>query len=181
MHEYQHQPLRLPNRKRRNRDIWLGLIIIFLVLQPVSYLMFDRSNPPVRSEPDWPLASPEVKRLAVEACFDCHSNETRWPWYSALFPVSWLVWVDVDGGRAAGNFSEWDTHPLETDEIAEVLTSGRMPPDSYTIMHPDAKLTDAQKQILIDGLDQIAGRESGEDEREDEHESEDREDGHEDE
>lgn len=149
--------LLLSDRRRRTRRLLIGLIAALVLAQPVAWLVFGHSNPPVRSEPDWSAAPPGVERLARDACYDCHSNETRWPWYTWVFPASWLVWTDVDGGRASGNFSEWDTSPMQADEVEAAITGGRMPPDSYTWLHPAARLSDAEKQALIEGLAQVIG------------------------
>jgi hypothetical protein len=88
---------------------WLfrvGVVLIgaLLLIQLVPYGR-DHDNPPVQSEPPWD--SPDTRALARQACFDCHSNETEWPAYANIAPVSWLVQRDVDEGRAVLNFSEW--------------------------------------------------------------------------
>jgi hypothetical protein len=90
----------------------------------------------------------------VRACFDCHSNETVWPWYSKVAPVSWLVVSDTVRGRRALNFSEWGTgrRRREVDEVARIVTRGEMPPSTYLITHPAGKLTADEKQQLADGL-----------------------------
>ncbi len=77
------------------------------------------------------------RRLAAAACFDCHSNETEWPWYTSVAPFSWLTQHDVEEGRAALNFSEWD-RPQETDEVTEAIREGSMPPWYYRLLHPAA-------------------------------------------
>ena len=82
---------------------------------------------------------------------DCHSNLTEWPWYTNVAPMSWLVQRDVDEGRRILNFTEWD-RPQRTDEIGEVVLGGEMPPFQYTLIHPGAKLSDAERQELVDGL-----------------------------
>src|SRR5215216_1353338 len=79
--------------------------VLFVVLQLVPYGR-RHDNPPTTREPAWD--DPTTRALAVRACFDCHSNETRWPWYSYVAPVSWLTQRDVDEGRRELNFSEWD-------------------------------------------------------------------------
>jgi Haem-binding domain len=123
----------------------LGLLV---VVQVVPYGR-DHTNPPVIAEPLWD--SSQTRELAVRACFDCHSNETVWPWYSNVAPLSWLVQRDVVEGREELNFSEWD-RPQEGDESAETVREGTMPPSSYLLTHPDARLTDAELATLTDGL-----------------------------
>lgn len=118
-------------------------------------------NPAVRAEPPWPSA--ESRALAVRACFDCHSNETKWPWYSHVAPVSWLAVHDVDEGRATLNFSEWDKPQKEADEAAEALLEGEMPMAIYLPLHPEARLTDAEKKTLADAFTTMFGAEGGDD------------------
>ncbi len=129
----------------------LALIVIggFIVIQLVPYGR-NHTNPPVVSEPAWD--NPRTRELAQRACFDCHSNETVWPWYSNIAPVSWLVYRDVEEGRGRLNFSEWGTRRQESGEIAEVVNGGYMPPSFYLPMHPDANLTAAERQELVQGI-----------------------------
>jgi cytochrome c551/c552 len=130
----------------------LVLIGLFLAIQLIPY-GHQHQNPPVQQEPAWPDA--QTRDLAVRACFDCHSNETVWPWYSNIAPVSWLVEYDVQEGRSRLNFSEWDRtgrERYEIGEISEVIHQGVMPPAIFLIMHPKARLSTAEKQTLINGL-----------------------------
>jgi mono/diheme cytochrome c family protein len=136
------------------RVITLGLIAVvggFLVIQLVPYGR-NHSNPPITSEPDWD--SPQTRELAQRACFDCHSNETVWPWYSNVAPISWLTQHDTDEGRETLNFSTWNNggKGREPDEAVEVVAEGEMPPVVYLITHPEARLTAAEKQALMEGL-----------------------------
>ena len=129
---------------------WIVIIGIvgFIGLQFIPYNR-NHTNPPVVSEPNWD--SQATKDIAVRACYDCHSNETVWPWYSNIAPVSWLIQRDVDSGRRHLNFSDW-ANSREKQEIVEVISGGYMPPSQYLLMHPEAKLTDAEKQAFIDGI-----------------------------
>ena len=111
------------------------------------------TNPPVVSTPTWP--DPQTEALVRGACFDCHSNETAWLWYTNIAPVSWLVANDVAEGRENLNFSEWQTHWRDTDELVEVVLEGEMPPGIYQIMHPSARLTAEQRQALAAGLQNL--------------------------
>ncbi len=135
----------------------LALVGGFLLIQLVPYGR-DHENPPVVAEPAWDSA--ETRDLAARACFDCHSNETVWPWYSSVAPLSWLVQNDVDEGREHLNFSEWNRRQ-EADEAAETVREGSMPPNYYTIIHPDARLTDAELTQLVNGLTATFGGEGG--------------------
>lgn len=130
--------------------IALGVIFgIPLALQVVPYGR-DHTNPPIQKEPAWD--SPETRALAKRACFDCHSNETVWPWYSHLAPVSWLVWNDVQEGREHLNFSEWDREQRDADEAPEEVEEGAMPLPIYLRTHPEARLSPEEKDALVRGL-----------------------------
>jgi mono/diheme cytochrome c family protein len=139
----------------------------FLLIQLVPY-GHAHDSPAVVSEPNWD--SPQTQELARRACYDCHSNETVWPWYSNVAPVSWLVQHDVDEGREYLNFSLWGQggEGEEAEELNEVLAEGQMPPSNYLITHPEARLTEAEKAALLDGFMHTtggsAGGESGEEE-----------------
>jgi hypothetical protein len=125
------------------------VLIGAVLLVVIQLLPFGRNhmNPPVRKEPPW--NAPETRELAVRACFDCHSNQTVWPWYSKVAPISWLVQSDVVRGRKELNFSEWDRPQREARESAGTVRKGSMPPWYY----PWAKLTAAEQEALIRGLD----------------------------
>ncbi|MCK6448368.1 MAG: heme-binding domain-containing protein [Planctomycetes bacterium] len=140
------------------KRIVLVLVLLFVVLQLVPYGR-DHTNPPVGGEPQW--SSPRVRELAKRACFDCHSNETAWPWYSNVAPFSWLVQRDVDEGRGHLNFSTFATSGGDADEAAELTSNGEMPPWFYLPLHPDAKLSDAEKRELADGFTATFGAAGG--------------------
>jgi hypothetical protein len=132
-------------------------IVVFLLIQLIPV---KRTNPPVLSEPNWD--SPETRALAQVACFDCHSNETKWPWFTKIAPGSWLVYRDVTSGRERLNFSEWGVgRPRELGELSEAINGGSMPPWYYTLMHPNAKLSASEKQALILGLQTSLAQSSG--------------------
>ncbi|MDF1596019.1 MAG: heme-binding domain-containing protein [Acidimicrobiia bacterium] len=145
----------------KNYKTWIkrGLLILvglLVVIQLVPYGR-DHTNPDSAIvEPAWD--SPETRELAVRACYDCHSNESEWPWYSNVAPVSWLVQHDVEGGRDKLNFSEWHLRQ-EGEEAAETVREGSMPPPSYLFTHPDARLTDAELDALAAGLAATLGDE----------------------
>jgi len=130
----------------------LGKIILILVgigvalfagIQLIPYGR-DHTNPPIIQEPDWDT---NTRTIARRACFDCHSNETIWPWYSNIAPFSWLIQRDVEEGRDNLNFSDWDGK--NADEIGEMVAEDEMPPAQYLLMHPEARLSEADKQALI--------------------------------
>jgi hypothetical protein len=125
-------------------------IVLLVLLQLIPYGK-NYTNPPIMSSPNWD--SPQTQQLAKKACFDCHSNETVWPWYSKIAPVSWLLYYDVNEGRSRMNFSEWKNgQPMESGELVEVIKEGEMPPAQYLLMHSSARLTTLEKEQLITGL-----------------------------
>lgn len=134
----------------RAKWLWAGCAAVLVAMQAVPY---DRNhaNPPVRAEPPWD--SGRTRALAVRACFDCHSNETVWPWYSNVAPVSWLIQRDVKKGRRELNFSEWDRPQKEARESAETIRRGKMPPWYY----PWGRLSVGEREELIRGLEATLG------------------------
>ncbi len=129
--------------------ILLGLFGLLVVIQVIPYGR-DRSNPAVEVEPAWD--SPQTRELAVAACFDCHSNETEWRWYTSIAPMSWLTQRDVDEGRRILNFSEWNRTYRATREVGEAIREGGMPPVYYGWVHPDARLSQEAIGQLASGL-----------------------------
>jgi hypothetical protein len=143
------------------RTFWIGgglvlaALVIFGLIQlaptGVSY-----TNPPVVSEPNWD--TPQTRALAQRACFDCHSNETNWPWYTHIAPVSWLTARDVNEGRAHLNFSTWGQatsgrgRRTNAREIVRSVQDGSMPPAIYLPLHPTAQLTAEEQQQLVAGF-----------------------------
>jgi hypothetical protein len=139
-----------------------GLLTVGVLLVAIQLVPYGRAtyNPPVVSEPAWDSA--ETRDLARRACFDCHSHETRWPWYARIAPVSWLVQHDVDEGRHELNFSDWAHPGEEAGEAAESVAEGEMPPRPYLMLHGEARLTAGERQALMAGLQRtIGGREGG--------------------
>jgi len=140
--------MKVPSRRFSVRA-GLVLVLAFVAIQFVPYGR-DHVNPPVGAEPPWD--SPETRSLAKQACFDCHSNETEWPAYSRVAPVSWLIQRDVAEGRAVLNFSEWQRPQAEATEAAEEVLEREMPPRIYQLMHAHARLSDADRDRLARGL-----------------------------
>ena len=140
--------------------IGLGFAALFVLIQAVP-LGREGGNPPVIQEPQWP--SEKIRQVAVRACFDCHSNQTQWPWYASVAPVSWFVNDHVSEGRASLNFSEWN-HPQEdADEAANMVTGWDMPPLYYRLAHPAARLTEEERQELgaaLNAISETAGNDS---------------------
>jgi uncharacterized protein YxeA len=125
----------------------LGIVVAFVAIQLVPV---DRSNPPVEAEVP---ASPEARAVLRRACYDCHSHETVWPWYSRVAPVSWLVARDVHEGREELNFSTWNRYVTKQQieklsESWEEVAEGEMPPSFYLPVHRDAVLSAEDRAIL---------------------------------
>jgi hypothetical protein len=122
-----------------------GVAIQFVPVKGIGH------NPPDRYKINAP---PEVEAILRRACFDCHTNETQWPWYSRIAPGSWLMVRDVGKGRARFNMSEWgdleeQDRALDKENSWEMIEKGEMPPWFYVIpLHPDAWLSDADKATL---------------------------------
>jgi hypothetical protein len=126
------------------------LIAIGVILIGIQFIPVDRSNPPITQEIDAPI---NVLSILKTSCYDCHSNETKWTWYSYVAPVSFLVAGDVEKGRKRVNFSEWDKYDekkkaKKMDGILEMVEEGEMPLSIYTIMHSDAKMDPDKIKIL---------------------------------
>ena len=119
----------------------------------------NHANPPIRQEPTWDR--PETRQLAQRACFDCHSNETKWPWYASVAPVSWFTQRHVDSGRRKLNLSEWDLPQKEAKDTVKVVQKGEMPLGSYTLAHPQARLQPAEQQLLMAGFKATLQGQSG--------------------
>lgn len=127
----------------------LCLAVAGVLIQVVPFGR-NHSNPAVTGEPVWD--SPRTRELARRACYNCHSNETAWPWYTNVAPVSWLVQRDVNGGRSHLNFSEWDTSQIQADDVVEEAQTGGMPPWFYLPMHPEARLSQEERRALVLGF-----------------------------
>ncbi len=140
--------------KKAFLNVLLGGAALLLLIQLIPFGR-DHTNPPVVQEPRWD--SPQTRQMAKEHCFQCHSNETTWPWYSNIAPASWLIYNDVAEGRHKFNFSDWGNRPGELDEIVEQIDRGSMPPIQYWIFHPSSRLTTDQKAAFIKGLQATGG------------------------
>ncbi len=142
--------------------IIIGVALLLLAMQFVSTR---EDVEPANSNQDFiSVLNPpiEVAEIMKSACYDCHSNETTYPWYSNVAPVSWWVNHHVEEGREHLNFSIWSTYPQKKaihklEEFYEEVEEGEMPLSSYTWMHAEAKLTDAQKETLLNWVISIPG------------------------
>ena len=127
------------------------LVVLFGLIQLVPYGR--TKNPPVTKAAVWPDA--KAQTLAEKACYDCHSDLTKRWWATKIAPASWLAQSDVNGGRNALNFSEWDKPQAALDEVTEAVQGGSMPPIQYKLLHSNARLTDTERQQLATGLQQL--------------------------
>jgi mono/diheme cytochrome c family protein len=139
-----------PGRSWKKLLLWaIGIgVVVFVLIQLVPYGRSSHSNPPATDPFQW--TDPQAEAIAKESCYDCHSNETEWWWATNIAPFSWLVQRDVDAGRSRLNFSDWTGQP-SGEEIQAIVNEGEMPPLQYTLIHSGAKLTDAEKQALVQG------------------------------
>ncbi len=134
----------------------IALILVVAVVAVQFIGKPERTNPPedVSMTLVNRLTVPDtVRALLDRACMDCHSNRTRWPWYSAVAPISWAVAHDVEEGREHLNFSAWGTYSQKRqasrlEMISTVIDKGEMPLKSYLLFHPDAELTEVEKDLL---------------------------------
>jgi hypothetical protein len=136
--------------RKFQKDAKIAGLILLAVLIVSQVFRIEKSNPPVHA--DVSVKAP-VDSLLRKACYDCHSNETVWPWYSNVAPVSWLLASDVGEGRRELNFSEWENYGLERQlhqlkEIAEEMQDGDMPPWYYSIMHAESRLKQEQRDQI---------------------------------
>jgi mono/diheme cytochrome c family protein len=132
------------------RYLKYALWLVLVVLAVAQVFRIDRTNPPIQQDV---AAPPEVARILHRACYDCHSNETVWPGYSHVAPVSWLVARDVREGRRDLNFSAWNTYDAKKKakklkETADEVAEGEMPPWYYVLTHRDATLSPADTERL---------------------------------
>ena len=126
------------------------LIVLVVILIGIQFIPVERTNPPV----SWDINPPaNISEILRTSCYDCHSNETIWPWYSKIAPVSFFVAGDVNEGRKHLNFSEWDKYEADKrekilEEIVEEIEKEAMPLTSYTFTHPNAKLDDHSIKLI---------------------------------
>jgi hypothetical protein len=128
---------------------WAGVGVL-AVLVAIQFVPVDRSNPAVEADLSAPAA---VEQLLRAACYDCHSFETRWPWYGYIAPVSWLIARDVENGRSELLFSEWGLMSSRErnhlrEEIWEEVEEGEMPLLAYRALHARARLSAADLELL---------------------------------
>ena len=139
----------------RRMSLAVGLPVAFVIaLQLVPYGR-DHAIPPAGQPAPWNASS--TQDLARRACYDCHSNQTRWPWYASIAPLSWRIQHNVEEGREKLNLTAFEPANEKMSEAAgeasEEVAKGSMPPWDYLVMHPEAWLSDADRRALASGLE----------------------------
>ncbi len=142
------------------KKIILGIGIVFVLMQ---FVRIDKSVPDYNQSDDIMVAanpSVEVVTILKTSCYDCHSFESKYPWYSNIAPVSFFLKNHIDEGREELNFSIWSSYSVKKkihklEEMKEMVSEGEMPLDSYLIMHQEAALSDESKEKLIDWVDEL--------------------------
>ena len=142
------------------RKILLGLVIILVLMQ---FYRIDKTNPPSVADNDFitlEQAPPAIATMLKNACYDCHSHESKYPWYTNVMPFSWWIKGHIDNGRKHLNFSKWaeystdkKTHKLE--ECSEMVRETKMPLTSYLIPHPEARITKEERETLAKWFEEI--------------------------
>lgn len=142
------------------KKIFIALLIVLIVIQ---FFQIDKTNPPINESKDFLKinnTSPEVASVIKASCYDCHSNETKYPWYSNIQPAAWFLKSHIDEGREELNFSTYadysskkKDHKLE--EVIELIEKNEMPLASYTIIHKEASLSEENKIKLIEYFKKI--------------------------
>lgn len=138
----------------KKKYVLIGLLLLLVVSQ---FIKIDKNNPPVDPSLDYLQmvnADPETKSLIKNACYDCHSHETEYPWYTDVAPVSWWIKSHINGGREKLNFSEWGKYNnkkqmFKQEECGDIVEKKWMPLTSYAWLHSKAKLTEDQREALV--------------------------------
>jgi hypothetical protein len=150
------------------KRIGLALLAILIVIQ---FFGISKENPPVIAEQEFMnITAPpaDVAEMLKTACYDCHSHNTEYPWYSNIAPVSWWLANHIEHGREELNFSEWGTYDRDkaahkAEESAEEVEEKHMPITPYLITHSGARLSDEQRKRLASWFMALAdGRDASE-------------------
>jgi len=149
-------------RSDMKRILKWGIVTLGVIFTALQLAQPSRTNPPVKIDfLKATAAPPDVAAMFRAACYDCHSDETRWPWYSYIAPVSWQVADDVNHGRRHVNLSEWPTDKPDLarkkiEDMSDEIDDGDMPMKKYTLIHKDARLTPEQRDRLTQWLNDQA-------------------------
>ena len=142
-------------------------VVIVMAFVAIQLIPIQQTNPPIEEDI---VVSPEVKAILKRACYDCHSHETVWPWYSHVAPASWLLAWDVAEGREELNFSTWNQYSQKKrdkiiKEILEEIEEGEMPPWFYLPLHPEGRLSESDRAVLKEWAKPIPGISAESDEK----------------
>jgi len=137
------------------RNIFLVLLVVFVIMQ---FFRIDKNNPPTDVAQDFiTLEKPPqaIATMVKNTCYDCHSNQTKYPWYTDIAPFSWWIKGHIDEGREHLNYSEWGTYKAKKkshkfEEMAELVEGTEMPLITYVIMHSEAKMSDEERKAMVD-------------------------------
>ncbi|MFQ5446965.1 MAG: heme-binding domain-containing protein [Saprospiraceae bacterium] len=143
--------------KKRKKNILLALPLLLVIIQ---FFQIDKTTPPHEAVKDFiALENPplEIATLLHDACYDCHSNLTEYPWYTNVQPVAWWINNHINEGRQHLNFSNWGSYNAKkkahkAEELVEMVSEKEMPLKSFTWMHPEARLTNLQRKKMVDWL-----------------------------
>ncbi len=137
------------------KRILMFLLLVLVVIQFIRPAQNVAAQPPMNNIATLYPVNAEVRTILDKACNDCHSNNTNYPWYSKIQPVSWWLDDHIKEGKKEINFDEFSTYSLrkqyhKMDEVLEQVKEGEMPFESYTLIHKDADLTALEKKVLLD-------------------------------
>ncbi len=136
--------------KKLKKIVMTGCIAAALTGIAIQFVPVEKTNPPVTAEI---TVAPDLHQILRRSCYDCHSNETKWPWYSNIAPVSWLLVRDVSKGREYMNFSVWNNLSAKGQDylkgkIRKEISEDEMPLFIYRLAHPNARLSDSEKELI---------------------------------
>jgi Haem-binding domain len=149
----------MANRMRRSiQQIGIGVFVAGIALQFIPVVRDNPAVVPSATIYETGLVPANVRACLERSCMNCHSDETRWPWYSYVAPVSWMVAHDVHQARSKMNFSEWDHYSQtkkahELEEICNEVLNEEMPPRTYTLTHRDARVTEEEREAVCQWTD----------------------------
>lgn len=147
------------NKKVRNAGIVIGIILV-----GIQFIRPSVDNPPVDPAKDFvniEKAPENVRVMLKKSCYDCHSNQTYYPWYNQIAPVSWYLADHINDGRRHLNFSTWSEFPenrknRRLNQSARLVRSGKMPLWDYKLVHPESDLTEQEKNELAEWFEKIS-------------------------
>ena len=136
------------------KRVLIALVVLFVAIQVIRPARTNPAVDPTRTIQAVTKMSPDVDAILKRSCNDCHSYETKWPWYTNIAPVSWFVIRDVNEGREHASFSDWASYNRKKaihvlDEMNDEVMEGDMPLPKYVRMHPEAALSEVDRSRLL--------------------------------